>query len=79
MYEESFAENLSLYAVSIHNNNYRRLIDFSELDAVQYDKVSEQTLDSLTEYFDELIEVAEHLQDADVSYGVSFTVFQVRI
>ncbi|CAK9795964.1 Frataxin homolog, mitochondrial [Anthophora quadrimaculata] len=40
-----------------------------ELTPVQFEKVSDDTLDSLCEYFDELIEQAAHLLDADVSYG----------
>ncbi|XP_015517737.1 frataxin homolog, mitochondrial [Neodiprion lecontei] len=40
-----------------------------ELNSVQFDKISSDTLESLTEYFDELIEKAGHLEDADVSYG----------
>lgn len=36
---------------------------------MQFEKISDDTLDSLTEYFDELIEKADHLRDADVSYG----------
>ncbi|EGI59534.1 PREDICTED: frataxin homolog, mitochondrial [Acromyrmex echinatior] len=41
----------------------------SELSSVQYEKVCDETLDSLTEYFEELIEAVVHLPDADVSYG----------
>nr|XP_031834469.1 frataxin, mitochondrial isoform X3 [Nomia melanderi] len=41
----------------------------TELTPVQFEKVSDETLDSLTEYFDELIEKAAHLTEADVSYG----------
>ncbi|KOC59372.1 Frataxin-like protein, mitochondrial [Habropoda laboriosa] len=40
-----------------------------ELTPVQFEKVSDETLESLCEYFDELIEKAAHLLDADVSYG----------
>ncbi|CAK9820585.1 Frataxin homolog, mitochondrial [Anthophora plagiata] len=40
-----------------------------ELTPVQFEKVSDDTLDSLCEYFDELVEEAVHLLDADVSYG----------
>lgn len=39
------------------------------LSPVQYEKICDETLDSLTEYFEELIETAAHLRDADVSYG----------
>lgn len=41
----------------------------TELSSVQYEKVCDETLDSLTEYFEELVEAATHLPDADVSYG----------
>ncbi|XP_012260523.2 frataxin homolog, mitochondrial [Athalia rosae] len=40
-----------------------------ELNSVQFEKISNDTLESLTEYFDELVEGAAHLKDADVSYG----------
>ncbi|XP_071865619.1 frataxin [Bombus fervidus] len=40
-----------------------------ELTPVEFEKISDETLDSLTEYFDELIEQTAHLSDADVSYG----------
>ncbi|XP_034942563.1 uncharacterized protein fh isoform X2 [Chelonus insularis] len=49
--------------------NYSDLSE-KELDFVQFERISNETLDSLTEYFDELIEKAEHLDDADVSYGI---------
>ncbi|XP_020282320.1 frataxin homolog, mitochondrial [Pseudomyrmex gracilis] len=41
----------------------------SELSLVQYEKICNETLDSLTEYFEELLEATAHLPDADVSYG----------
>lgn len=46
-------------------------VGYSEhvLSSVQYEKICEETLDSLTEYFEELVEAATHLPDADVSYG----------
>ncbi|XP_029678766.1 frataxin homolog, mitochondrial [Formica exsecta] len=39
------------------------------LSSVQYEKICDETLDSLSECFEELIEAAAHLPDADVSYG----------
>lgn len=42
------------------------------IDSNVYEKVCEETLDSLSEYFEELVEVASHLKSADVSYGVRF-------
>lgn len=41
----------------------------TELSSVQYEKICEETLDSLTECFEELVEATTHLPDADVSYG----------
>lgn len=41
------------------------------IDIGAFEKVCDETLDSLTEYFEELIEAAPHLDTADVSYGVS--------
>lgn len=38
---------------------------------INFEKISTETLESLSEYFDELVEKAAHLQDADVSCGVS--------
>ncbi|XP_015589356.1 frataxin homolog, mitochondrial [Cephus cinctus] len=40
-----------------------------DLSTGQFEQISNETLESLTEYFDELIEQAGHLKDADVSYG----------
>lgn len=40
-----------------------------ELTPIQFEKVSDETLESLSEYFDELIEKTSHLQDADITYG----------
>lgn len=41
-----------------------------DLDIATFEKLCDETLDSLTEYFEELVEAATHLQAADVSYGV---------
>ncbi|XP_012276458.1 frataxin homolog, mitochondrial [Orussus abietinus] len=41
----------------------------TEISRIQFEKISDETLESLSEYFDELVEQANHLQDADVSYG----------
>ncbi|KAL7286853.1 hypothetical protein TKK_0018990 [Trichogramma kaykai] len=40
-----------------------------ELVSMNFEKISNETLESLSEYFDELIEDASHLQDGDVCYG----------
>ncbi|XP_017893480.1 frataxin homolog, mitochondrial [Ceratina calcarata] len=65
---------------SLRTSKYKLIARFSsndsagysttqELTAVQFEKVSNDTLESLTEYFDELVERAIHLTDGDVSYG----------
>lgn len=56
------------------------LYDFiSELTSTQYLKVCEETLDSLSEYFEELVEKAAHLPDADVTYGVCILITRYMI
>lgn len=40
------------------------------IDISTFEKICDETLDSLTEYFEELVEKAAHLEAADVSYGV---------
>lgn len=59
--------------ISIINYVKMKFFFYRELTSVQFEKVSDETLTSLTEYFDELVEQAIHLSDADVSYGVCFT------
>lgn len=41
------------------------------VDSVRFEKVCEETLESLTDYFEELVEDATHLKSTDVSYSVS--------
>ncbi|KAI4500809.1 hypothetical protein M0802_004020 [Mischocyttarus mexicanus] len=52
---------------------YSSHVDHMKLDRsltlVEFEKISDSTLESLTEYFDELIEEAVHLEDSDVAYG----------
>ncbi|XP_046392273.1 frataxin, mitochondrial [Ischnura elegans] len=38
-------------------------------DVLAYEKACDETLDSLAEYFEELIDRSAHLKDADVTYG----------
>lgn len=48
------------------------------VDEITYEKVCEDTLESLCEYFEEIIEDSSHLQAADVTYGVNmFLWFQL--
>lgn len=49
------------------------------VDSVTFEKVCDETLESLCEYFEELVESASHLQSADVQYGVCSTNTLVRI
>ncbi|XP_066603507.1 frataxin, mitochondrial [Prorops nasuta] len=37
--------------------------------ALSFEKISDETLESLNDYFDQIIEQADHLEDADVSFG----------
>ncbi|XP_043802441.1 frataxin homolog, mitochondrial [Apis laboriosa] len=62
---ESIVHNCDKNLFIISNNN----LSTQELTSVQFEKVSDETLTSLTEHFDELVEQAIHLSDADVSYG----------
>lgn len=51
------------------NKNYCTVTD--SLDPITFEKICEETLESLSEYFEELIENSSHLNSADVSYAVS--------
>ncbi|XP_029162704.1 frataxin homolog, mitochondrial [Nylanderia fulva] len=53
-------------------NNFSSDTEYSTeyvLSPVEYERICDETLDSLSEYFEELVEAAAHLPDADVSYG----------
>ncbi|XP_065157534.1 frataxin homolog, mitochondrial [Atheta coriaria] len=39
------------------------------LDAATFENICEETLDHLTEYFEELVELEPNLKDADISYS----------
>lgn len=41
------------------------------VDQATFEKACEETLESLSEYFEELIEDCDHLKSADVAYSVS--------
>lgn len=53
----------------ILHNSYGNDAHLENFSLIEFEKISEATLESLTEYFDELIEEATHLQDADVAFG----------
>lgn len=60
---------------ALHNNiveslPVRQFSDFSRFsDKASFEEVCDETLDSLTEYFEELIESVDHLEKADVNYS----------
>ncbi|KAH0566565.1 frataxin homolog, mitochondrial [Cotesia glomerata] len=72
-YKHLFFNNNNKYTfhgtIINHFSDNSSNVSHSELNNVEFEKISNETLDSLTEYFDELIEDATHLDDADVSYG----------
>lgn len=45
--------------------------DDCPLDSVTYEKVCSETLDGLTDYFDEILDSETSLKSADVVYSVS--------
>lgn len=49
--------------------------DFRDIDTVTYEEVCQETLDSLCEFFDDIIEESPALKKADVSFGVRFFIF----
>lgn len=53
------------YSYSTSNSSEHQLVD-----AAKFEKVCEETLESLSEYFEELVERAEHLKSPDVNYSV---------
>lgn len=55
--------------VQFSSNNNSSFSSEQELTSVQFEKISDETLESLTDYFDEIVEQAGHLPDADVSFG----------
>ncbi|XP_065350724.1 frataxin homolog, mitochondrial [Cloeon dipterum] len=56
------------------STSYKRLIHNSydrtkPLDLPTYDHICSETLESLTEFFEQAVEDCSHLKDADVTYG----------
>ncbi|XP_037921437.1 frataxin homolog, mitochondrial isoform X2 [Hermetia illucens] len=47
----------------------RKCTTTSDLDPVQYEKACSETLESLSEYFEEIVEQVDHLKMSDISYG----------
>lgn len=48
------------------------------LDLVSYETICSDTLEGLCEYFDELVESAPHLKNADITYSVSYAIDEIR-
>lgn len=48
------------------------------LDLVSFESICSDTLEGLCEYFEDLVEAAPHLKNADITYGVRFTVLLMR-
>lgn len=61
--------NSSPRVPAVLHNTYTDHVQLENFSLVEFEKISDATLESLTEYFDELIEEAGHLNDADVSFG----------
>lgn len=49
-----------------------QVINSDEVDPLLYEKVCEETLESLSDYFEQLVEESSNLDTADVSYSVSY-------
>lgn len=47
------------------------------IDSLTFERVCEETLESLSEYFEELVENSQHLNASDVAYSVS-TLFRIE-
>lgn len=48
----------------------------SQIDPLKFEEVCEDTLESLCDYFEELIENSIHLKGADVTYGVKISLLK---
>lgn len=46
----------------------------SNAKSLEFEKACVETLESLNDYFEELVENSEHLKSADVSYSVMFSI-----
>ncbi|OXU31442.1 hypothetical protein TSAR_004720 [Trichomalopsis sarcophagae] len=66
---KNLSEKADLFVRNICCSARRQLSTEQDLQSLNFEKISTETLESLSEYFDEIIEDAAHLQDADVSCG----------
>lgn len=51
------------------------MVPCSSLDETTYEKLAEETLDSLAEFFEDLADKPYTFEDYDVSFGVPFHLF----
>lgn len=54
------------------SSNSQEISSSENVDPVKYDKICNETLESLYEYFDELVDKSANLKGADVTFSVSF-------
>lgn len=65
-YHLAVASSVSRYSTAVESTSVL-------VDQATFERTCEETLESLSEYFDELIESSKHLNAADVAYSVSIT------
>lgn len=64
-------KNVSITTIRVEQG--KRFYSVEEVvDEVTYERVCDETLESLTDYFEELIEDTSHLKNSDVTYGVGY-------
>lgn len=61
-----------------HYSNQTETDSACLIDSVTYDRVCSETLDGLSDYFDELIENATDLPGTDVAYGVRTYIHSIQ-
>ena len=57
-----------------HIRNFSNDVDY-EIDALKFEEVCEETLESLCEFFEDVLENNLHLKGTDVTYGVCSVMF----
>ncbi|KAI4457524.1 frataxin [Holotrichia oblita] len=56
-------------SVLVSNRTTSNIPEIQLVDSIKFEKVCEETLESLTEYFEELVENETHLKSADINYS----------
>lgn len=59
-----------------HIRNFSDDVDY-EIDALKFEEVCEETLESLCEFFEDVLENNLHLKGTDVTYGVCSVMFYI--